>query len=138
MIHVRLGVAVLGAALLAGCVSDPGYAPIDPAARRHFGYADKPNGQGGYTIHVVLPEGVSDPRSAFAHWERRAAELCGPAGYRKQLYVARRNMAMMPGYTPTGLNYELIGDAWCHDPAMAPDAAPLAAAPTAAAPIAPE
>ncbi|HYD27147.1 hypothetical protein [Brevundimonas sp.] len=127
----RLSLAALGLTLLAGCVSDPGYAPIDPAARRYFGYADTPNGAGGYTIRVVLPEGVEDPKSAFAHWERRAAELCGPAGYRKQLHTARRNMMMMPGYTPTGYSYEVLGDAWCSDPAMAP--AEPAAVPTAPA-----
>ncbi|MBW8304362.1 MAG: hypothetical protein K0M78_10570, partial [Brevundimonas sp.] len=92
---------------------------IDPAAKRYFGYADRPNGQGGHTIHVVLPEGVSDPKSAFAHWERRAAELCGPAGYRKQLHTARRNMLIMPGYSPTGASYEVLGDVWCNDPAAA-------------------
>ena len=115
----RLGPVVLGLTLLAGCVSDPGYAPIDPAARRYFGYTDQPNGQGGHTIHVILPEGVSNPKSAFAHWERRAAEICGPEGYRKQLHTARRNMLMMPGYSPSGYSYEVMGDAWCNDPAAA-------------------
>lgn len=118
----RIGLAALGLALLSGCVSDPGYAPMDAAARRYFGYVDAPNGQGGFTIRVVLPEGVEDPKSAFAHWERRAAELCGPAGYRKQVHTARRNMLVMPGYTPTGYSYEVIGDAWCADPARVPAA----------------
>jgi hypothetical protein len=127
----RLGLAALGLTLLAGCVTDPGYAPMDAAAHRYFGYVDQPNGQGGYTIRVVLPEGVDDPRSAFAHWERRAAELCGSAGYRKQLHTARRNMMMMPGYTPTGYSYEVMGDAWCNDPARASTgpAGPAAPAP---------
>lgn len=120
------GLAALSLTLLAGCVSDPGYAPIDPAARRYFGYADKPNVEGGYTIHVVLPEGVSDPRSAFAHWERRASELCGPAGYTKQLHTARRNLLMTPGYTPSAMNYEVLGDAYCNDPARASTATPAA------------
>lgn len=119
MTRVRLGAAFLGLTLLAGCVSDPGYAPMDPEARRYFGYTDQPNGQGGHTIRVVLPEGVSDPKSAFAHWEQRAAEICGPGGYRKQLHTARRNMLMMPGYSPSGYSYEVIGDAWCNDPAVA-------------------
>jgi hypothetical protein len=120
MSRARLGLAALGLTLLAGCVSDPGYAPMDPAARRYFGYVDAPNGAGGYTIRVVLPQGVSDPKSAFAHWERRAAELCGPGGYRKQLHTARRNMAMMPGYSPAPMNYEVVGDAYCNDPAAVP------------------
>jgi hypothetical protein len=119
MRRAPLGCAIVALTLLAGCVSDPGYAPIDPAARRYYGYMDQPNGQGGHTIHVILPEGVSDPKSAFAHWERRAAEICGPAGYRKQLHTARRNMLMMPGYSPTGFSYEVMGDAWCNDPAAA-------------------
>ncbi|HEY0600792.1 hypothetical protein [Brevundimonas sp.] len=123
---LRPGGAVLALTLLAGCVSDPGYAPMDPAANRYFGYSDTPNGAGGHTIRVVLPEGVENPKSAFAHWERRAGELCGPAGYRKQLHTARRNMMMMPGYTPTGYSYEVMGDVWCNDPAMAP-ADPVAA-----------
>ncbi|MGV8930211.1 MAG: hypothetical protein ACOH1E_10685 [Brevundimonas sp.] len=105
--------------LLAGCVSDPGYAPVDPEARRYFGYTDTPSGDGGHTIHVVLPEGVANPRAAFTYWERRAAELC-PTGYRKQIHTARRNMMMMPGYTPSGYSYEVLGDAWCNDPAVAP------------------
>jgi len=123
----RLGCAVLGLALLAGCVSDPGYAPIDIEARRFYGYMDQPNGAGGHTIHVILPEGVSDPKSAFAHWERRAAELCGPGGYRKQLHTARRNMLMMPGSTPTGFSYDVMGDVWCNDPAAAPAVPPAEA-----------
>lgn len=124
----RIGFAALGLTLLAGCVSDPGYAPIDPAAKRYFGYVDAPNGAGGYTIRVVLPQGVADPKSAFAHWERRAAELCGPGGYRKQLHTARRNMMIMPGYNPTPMNYEVVGDAYCEDPTMVPDG-PAPAAP---------
>lgn len=130
MSGVRLGLAALGLTLLTGCVTDPGYAPMDPAANRYFGYGDTSNGDGGYTIRVVLPEGVTDPRSAFAHWERRAAELC-PAGYRKQIHTARRNMMMMSGYTPTGYSYEVMGDAWCNDPTAAaptpPGPAPEAA-----------
>lgn len=128
----RPGIAILGLALLAGCVSDPGYAPIDAVAGRYFGYTDRPNGDGGHTINVVLPEGVKDPRSAFDHWERRAAELCGPAGYRKLLHTARRNMINQPGYTPTGYSYELMGDAWCNDPAGStsqPPVPPIQAAP---------
>lgn len=125
MIGARAGFAVLGLTLLAGCVTDPGYAPMDPAANRFFGYVDQPNGDGGHTIRVVLPEGVQDPRAAFAHWERRAAELCGPGGYRKQLHTARRNMLMMPGYSPTGYSYEVMGDVWCNVPA-AGAAAPAA------------
>lgn len=132
MTGLRPAIAVLGLTLLAGCVTDPGYAPMDAAANRYFGYVDQPNGDGGYTIRVVLPEGVQDPRSAFAHWDRRAAELCGPGGYRKLLHTARRNMLMMPGYSATGYSYEVMGDAWCNDPAkaslrtpaLAPDAVP--------------
>lgn len=124
----RLCLAAATLTLLAGCVSDPGYAPMDPAARRYFGYSDQPNGAGGYTIHVVLPHGVKDPRSAFAHWERRAAELCGPGGYRSQLHTARQNMLAMPGYTPAPANYQVLGDAYCNDPARAPAAE--AASPT--------
>lgn len=119
MSGVRLGLAALGLTLLSGCVTDPGYAPMDAAANRYFGYVDAPNGDGGYTIRVVLPEGVSDPRSAFAHWERRAADLCGGGGYRKLVHTARRNMLIMPGYTPAGASYEVVGDAWCNDPAFA-------------------
>ncbi len=126
MSGARLGLAILGLTLLASCVSDPGYAPIDPVAKRYFGYTDMPNGDGGHTIQVVLPEGVTDPRAAFAHWERRAAELC-PAGYRKQIHTARRNMMMMPGYTPSGYSYEVMGDAWCTGsaaPAQPPEPVP--------------
>ncbi len=132
MSGLRVTIAAVGLMLLTGCVSDPGYAPIDPAARQYYGYADTANGDGGYTIRVVLPEGVRDPRSAFAHWERRAAELCAPGGYRKQLHTARRNMMMMPGYTPTGFGYEVMGDAWCTDPSGAtvqPSSPPRQAAP---------
>lgn len=129
MSAARRGLAALGLTLLAGCVTDPGYAPMDTVANRYFGYVDQPNGDGGHTIRVVLPEGVRDPRSAFAHWERRAAELCGPAGYRKQLHRARRNMLTVPGYSPTGHSYEVAGEAWCNDRAFLPTAVPAAAAP---------
>lgn len=130
MSPARLGLAALVLTLLAGCVTDPGYAPMDAAKNRYYGYIDQPNGDGGHTIRVVLPEGVRDPRSAFAHWERRAAELCGPAGYRKLVHTARRHMLTVPGYSPTGYGYEVMGDAWCNDPTYAP--APPAAAITPA------
>lgn len=136
MSGARLGLAALALTLLAGCVTDPGYAPMDAAKSRYFGYVDQPNGAGGYTIRVALPEGVRDPRAAFAHWERRAAELCGPAGYRKELHTARRNMLLMPGYTPTGYSYEVVGDAWCNDPAAAPTNQPATPSPAqSAAPV---
>lgn len=106
---------------------------MDPAARRYFGYVDTPNGAGGYTIRVVLPEGVDDPRSAFAHWERRAMDLCGPAGFTKQLHTARRNMMLLPGYNPTGLSYEVMGDAYCIDPAKASVGPPNSGPPTVTA-----
>lgn len=130
MSPARLGLAALGLTLLAGCVTDPGYAPMNAAKNQYFGYVDQPNGDGGHTIRVVLPEGVQDPRAAFAHWERRAAELCGPAGYRKLVHTARRNMLMMSGYSPTGYSYEVMGDAWCNDPSFvpAPPPAPVPAA----------
>lgn len=131
MTSARPGLAVLGLMLLAGCVTDPGYAPIDAAAGRNFGYVDQPNGDGGYTIRVILPEVAQDPRSAFAHWERRAAELCGPAGYRKLVHTARRHMLMVPGYSPTGYGYEVMGDAWCNDPARASVRPPAPVAPSA-------
>jgi hypothetical protein len=118
MSAVRTGAAVLGLTLLAACITDPGYTPIDLATHKYYGYTDTLNGAGGYTIRVSLPEGVRDPGTAFAHWERRAAELCGPAGYRKQLHTARRNMMMMPGYTPTGFSYDVMGDAYCNDPSV--------------------
>lgn len=122
MRSMRPALAILGLTLLAGCVTDPGYAPMDAAKGQYFGYIDQPNGDGGHTIRVVLPEVAQDPRSAFAHWERRAAELCGPAGYRKLVHTARRNMLTVPGYSPTGHSYEVMGDAWCNDPTYAPPA----------------
>lgn len=119
----RLALGVGGLLLLAGCVSDPGYARMDPEGGQPFGYVDRPNSDGGYTISVVLPQGVSNPREAFAHWERRAAELC-PGGYRKQLHTARVNMLEMHGYTPQPLNYTVSGDAYCTgSSAVAPAAA---------------
>ncbi|MFC7380341.1 hypothetical protein [Brevundimonas sp. GCM10030266] len=135
---LRLATAALGLTLLSGCVTDPGYSPMDASKNKFYGYTDALNGAGGYTIRVALPEGVQDPRSAFAHWERRAAELCGPAGYRKQVHTARRNMLMMPGYSPTGFSYEVIGDAYCTDPSVlrTEPAAPVEAPVEAAAPAA--
>lgn len=135
MSAVRSGAAVLGLTLLAACVTDPGYTPIDLTKNKYYGYTDTLNGAGGYTIRVSLPEGVRDPSTAFAHWERRAAELCGPAGYRKQLHTARRNMLMMPGYSPTGFSYDVMGDAYCNDPSVlrTEPAAPTAEVPAAAA-----
>jgi hypothetical protein len=129
MRSMRAALGILGLTLLAGCVTDPGYAPMDATKGQYFGYVDQPNGDGGHTIRVVLPEVARDPRSAFAHWERRAAELCGPAGYRKLVHTARRNMLTVPGYSPTGHSYEVMGDAWCNDPAYTPAPAPAPAAP---------
>ena len=38
-------------------------------------------------------------------------------------------MLVMSGYTPTGYSYEVMGDAWCNDPAYTPAPPPAAAVP---------
>lgn len=121
--------AALAAALastLAACASDPGYAAMNAEAGQYFGYSDAPNSMGGHTIRVVLPAGVSDPRSAFAHWERRAAELCAPLGYRKQISYAERHMLYAQGAAPAAMYFEVLGDAYCEPaaPVMAAAEAP--------------
>lgn len=121
---VKAGVAVLAGAglLLGGCMHQAAYARIDEAGKVPYGFTDTLNPDGGYTIRVLLPQWTEDPRTAFDFWERRAAELCGEAGYRKHLHTARRQMIHNPGYTPVAGDYILEGYAWCNAPAAAPAA----------------
>ena len=91
MNRTRLGLVVLGVTLLAGCVTDPGYAPMDAAKGQYFGYVDQPNGDGGHTIRVVLPQVAQDPRSAFATsgLRERLPDFC-PLPPRKDLGLIER------------------------------------------------
>jgi hypothetical protein len=118
---VRAGVAVLAGAglLLGGCAHQAAYARIDEADKVFYGFTDTLNPDGGYTIRVLLPPWTEDPRTAFDFWERRAAELCGEADYRKHVHTARRQMIHNPGYTPVAGDYVLEGYAYCNAPAAA-------------------
>lgn len=120
---VKAGVAALSAVAglsVGGCMHQAGYARIDAAGKVPYGFTDTLNPDGGYTILVRLPQWTKDPHTAFEFWERRAAELCGDAGYRKHLHTAQRQMIHNPGYTPVMGDYILEGYAYCNAPPVPP------------------
>lgn len=102
---------------LAGCVAPFTYQEIGPGAP--FGYRSTANADGGYTILVVMPLYESELALAQQFWDRRAAEICGNANYRKIIFRAERanyydNYGAHPG------NYYLEGYAYCDASASEP------------------
>jgi hypothetical protein len=115
-----LGVAGLS---IGGCASTA-YGPMNGGV---YGYSDTPIECGGHSIRVVLPSHAEDPQVAYAHWNRRAEELCDGAIARKQIHTAQQQV--LPNYNRlSGVvgDYVLEGYVWCGSSA---DAAPAPAAP---------
>lgn len=96
------------------------YGPIGEA--EPYGYRDRSNGDGSYTLLTVAPA-HSSVAEAQAFWERRAQELC-PAGASKRIiFRAERKENMSPAgyvYGGAGLSsratraYEVEGYLYCN------------------------
>jgi hypothetical protein len=95
------------------------YGPIGDA--EPYGYKDRSNGDGSYTLLAVVPAN-SSVAEARAFWERRAQELC-PTGVSKRIiFRAERKENMTPAgyvYGGTGFSsrmtraYEVEGYLYC-------------------------
>lgn len=127
----KAGVAALaGVAGLSvgGCLGSTAYGQAgldDPI----YGYSDTPI-EGGHSVRVVMPFHVKDPQLAYAHWNRRALELCHGEIARKQIHTAQQ--LVIPEYNRlNGVvgDYLLEGFVWC-GPAADAGSAPAAAAPS--------
>lgn len=119
--------AVVGLSL-AGC-GTTAYVPAGPNSL--YGYSDTPIEGGGHSIRVVLPYHAKDPQVAYAHWNRRAEEICDGAIARKQIHTAQQQV--LPEYNRlSGVvgDYVLEGYVWCGSSAKA-GAAPASPAPAA-------
>ena len=124
-------VALLGAAglSLGGCLGTTAYVPM--GANGVYGYSDTAIEGGGYSIRVVLPYHAQDPQVAYAHWNRRADEICNGAIKRKQIHTAQQQV--LPNHNRmNGIvgDYVLEGYVWC-EPAAEAGVAPAAPAATA-------
>jgi hypothetical protein len=77
-----VGAVVAGLSLQACATKPVDYGPVGP--EKPYGYKDRPNSDGGFTVVVTMPANTS-PAELRAVFDRRASELC-PAG------VARTNV----------------------------------------------
>lgn len=131
--RLAAGVGLLGAVLLLqGCATaKPAvYGPIGPEVP--FGYKDRPNPDGGFTVLVVMP-GYSAATELRAFFDRRAAELCPSGIERTNVFRVHANEYYAPGqyvYGGAGVGSrgrfgtELEGYVYCKAGAPAPVAAP--------------
>lgn len=101
------------ASVLSGCMPVPTYQRIGSEGSHGYGYHDEVAGEGNHLIRVVLPP-HSDPQLAFAFWDKRAAEVCAPGAYRKNIYAASRPLIEMQGYTAQPGEFILEGLAYCN------------------------
>jgi hypothetical protein len=124
----RASVVLLAAAgvTLGGCVSHD-YARIDAEAGVYWGYSDQRNGDGGYTVRVVLPVG---PDLAYDYFNRRAEELCGGEPARKRVHTAVRPTMLYDRYGGQAGHFVLEGVVYCQAPATTEPAPVAVVAPT--------
>lgn len=90
----RLGAAVLLAGVLTACASTE-YGPMGPD--RPFGYKETRQADGSYVLLIQHP----DEKTAYAFFDRRAGELCGSKGFKKNIFRAIRPTIVVPGYSAT-------------------------------------
>lgn len=104
-----IGAALLGGWALLGCVTPIAYGPMS-AESRGFGYSDMRNADGSYTVRVVAGSGAQ----AHEFWDRRAAELCGGANFRKNIFRAHIPVVTYTGYAsgPYGYGGSYTQDAY--------------------------
>lgn len=100
-------------AALGGCVSGVDYVPISD--KSFFGYSDRPNADGGYTVRVELLDGGL----AMEYWNRRASELCDGRVARKSMHTALRPTAHYDNYGARPGHYIVEGYVYCETPTVA-------------------
>ncbi len=105
---------------LGGCVTAPEYVRIDDATGTYWGYSDLRNGDGGYTVRVVLPVG---PDLAYDFFNRRADELCEGRTARKSVHTAVRPTMLYDHYGGRPGHFVLEGVVYCQAPTTAEPAA---------------
>ena len=123
---MRAGVLILIASVaLSACATPLTYGPVsEMKPKRYFGYSETRASDGRYTVRVLLPENGTSTM-AFEWWERRAAELCGPAKYQKTIYRAERPTVHYDNYGGRPGGYILEGYVNCDTP-PAPATEPVA------------
>lgn len=72
-----------------------------PIGERGYGYSEVRNADGGYTVRVV----AMSPAQAHEYWDRRAAELCGGADFRKNIFRAEIPVFSYTGYASGANGY---------------------------------
>jgi hypothetical protein len=105
--------AALALLAMGGCVSGVDYVPISD--KSFFGYSDRPNADGGYTVRVELLDGGL----AMEYWNRRASELCDGKVARKSMHTALRPTAHYDSYGARPGHYIVEGYVYCETPASA-------------------
>ena len=113
--------AALALLAMGGCVSGVDYVPISD--KSFFGYSDRPNADGGYTVRVELLDGGL----AMEYWNRRASELCDGKVARKSMHTALRPTAHYDNYGARPGHYIVEGYVYCETPTVAERAAEPAA-----------
>lgn len=112
---VALGLIAGCGSVLAGCVSDPGYAAMGGPDGSPYGYSDVLNADGSHTIRVLLPASTPEPQNAYVYWHRRAEELCGGPPASKTLHTAQRAVVFVDARSAQAVrgDYYLEGLARC-------------------------
>jgi hypothetical protein len=88
----RVGAIVVSACALVGCITAE-YGQIGTKGSP-YGYSDLRNADGSYTIRVVAMHAAQ----AHEFWDRRAAEICGSASFRKNIFRAEIPVVTQSGY----------------------------------------
>lgn len=110
------GIALAAAALLPPTCVSMDYGPIGP--EQPYGYSERQRDDGAYILSVVHP----DETQAMAFWDARAKELCGAAGYTKNIYQATRPTVLYSNYGGMAGDVVLEGLLTCKGPDKGPDA----------------
>ena len=113
--------AALALLAMGGCVSGVDYVPISD--KSFFGYSDRPNADGGYTVRVELMNGGL----AIEYWNRRASELCDGKVARKLMHTALQPTTYYDHYGGRPGHYIVEGYVYCETPAVAESTAEPAA-----------
>ena len=109
--------AVLCGLLLVGCATPIEYGAAE--TNRGFGYSQSLATDGSIILKVLTPTALGST-TAFAWWDRRAAEICGDSKIIKNIYSAIRPTVTYESYGGTPGDFFIEGYLRCDPPVGSP------------------